>query len=400
MPVITVEVTKTASATAISKLTSAATAKATNGLSPGSGLLIALSVCGLLAFLGFLGIVLPLAWNDYGQWCFPLCSVWWSKDEAQTAEPTRENRPIIKTIGSLFRGSSSTTSSTPSEDSTANEKHTRNSVTKLRDAFTSVRYSVTRRSEEPARGSGSGSSANLTETASADSASFDSVDTHESFGNSPRLLDNRVTAGWLPFPPPTTYTQFGPYARPPQFMSDPRPRIDLPRIFPIPTVYVVSAELPPVSGSWPTDATISAAVSTSPTCKTSMPHSPPASFKTYSYSSERQSLPPIPVNINAGVDALETGVVGARTGVIETNVDFDASLDLLEALAIIPEEGQKQKEKKTESVADDISRAYKYYSHYCHTYGPNSVLVHRQQPCVNAHCVVEVYNPYDPAHRS
>ncbi|BEI84072.1 hypothetical protein CcaverHIS002_0406760 [Cutaneotrichosporon cavernicola] len=250
MPVITVEVTTTASATAISKMTSAATAKATNGLSPGSGLIIAFSVFGLLAFVGFMGIVLPLAWNDYGQWCFPLCSsVGWAKDKAQTAEPTREKHSIAKTIGSLFRvknediemstcatqGSSSTTSSTPSEDCTANEKHTRNSVAKLCNAFTSLRYSVTRRSGEPASGSGSGSSAHLTETASVD-----------------RL----------------------------------------------------SATLQNVRAS-----------------------------------------PRIPVNINADMDVLEAGVVGGRTGVIETEVDFDARLDLLEALAIIPEEGMKQKEK-------------------------------------------------------
>ncbi|BEI91856.1 uncharacterized protein CcaverHIS019_0406760 [Cutaneotrichosporon cavernicola] len=360
MPVITVEVTTTASATAISKMTSAATAKATNGLSPGSGLIIAFSVFGLLAFVGFMGIVLPLAWNDYGQWCFPLCSsVGWAKDKAQTAEPTREKHSIAKTIGSLFRvknediemstcatqGSSSTTSSTPSEDCTANEKHTRNSVAKLCNAFTSLRYSVTRRSGEPASGSGSGSSAHLTETASVDSASFDSVDTHESFGHSPRVLDNHVAADWLPYPPPTTSTQFGPYARPPQLMSYPRPTIDLPRIFPVPAVYFVSAERPPVWGSSPTAAKISVTVLTSPTSKTSMPHNPPASFRTFSYSSERQSLPRIPVNINADMDVLEAGVVGGRTGVIETEVDFDARLDLLEALAIIPEEGMKQKEK-------------------------------------------------------
>lgn len=42
--------------------------------------------------------------------------------------------------------------------------------------------------------------------------------------------------------------------------------------------------------------------------------------------------------------------------------------------------------------------AYKHRSHYCPTEGPKSTLVHRQQPCVNAKCVVEMYNPYNPTH--
>ncbi|GMK53888.1 hypothetical protein CspeluHIS016_0104740 [Cutaneotrichosporon spelunceum] len=216
-------------------------AKATKpGLSPSSSLIIGLAACGAFALVGFVGLLLHLARNDYGHWCFPLCrSSGWARDKTNTQNMPSEDEEasIGAQNGSISKGPTSSsavdgdtssncsglshdssdccgsTASSPANSSAENTLR-RPTFAKLRAGPASVCHSLLRRSDELANATNIHNLNAPADLTGPHRASFDTAKTansDESFRHAPRILDTETAQCWLaalttfPPPPPSSY---------------------------------------------------------------------------------------------------------------------------------------------------------------------------------------------------